>query len=888
MRKISMRKKLIISIFIGCLIPYFLGGMYLKAYIEKGLFENSVHNTNEILNQVDKLIDNSFIRDINEEVSLLSLLDFVKNSNDTLNNYSSYEDINFLYSKHNNEASVNEYFELFKATHRFVNFTFLGTVDGGYTEYPTFIPTKNYNPTTRPWYTSTYGQSDIKISEPYITNMTNEMIVSFTKSVVNQDEHIGVIGVSVLLDDLTNHIGEIEVGDSGYILLLTENNKFIVNPENPEWILKTPEEVGLKALSTINLKSKNHFVGDINGVRRIFSVVTSKNIGWKIVAVIDEAEILNNSKRITNILMFIYFITLLIIFIIVYTVSSEITRPLLGITGVIKKMSNFDFSDHQEIEKYTNTTLEIETIATALGEMHGNFSEMMNQLSQVDKEIKHVDIEKNSTFRLELSESNPFKDIGISINLLLEKIYNSFEQLKASNRMVLEKNHLLTSSEEKLLTQLDEIEEQREYIEFLALHDPLTNLPNRRKFIEFLTKKINSNQSGAVVLLDLDNFKGINDTLGHVFGDKVLQTIAKRLESISHDGIFVSRFGGDEFLILMDNNGQDKLDDLAILISEMFNKKFHVDNKEIEITSSMGITLFPDDSTDVDQLIMNADLALYSVKNLSKNGYKYFDETMKEHLLKKSYIEAILRDALKNDGFKLVYQAQVSLKDGSIYGYEALIRLKNHNVSPADFIGIAEEVGLIIPIGRIVTEKAIMQLSSWKSNSIYLKPIAINFSANQLHDSNYIEFLKGLLNKYDIESKYIEIEITESIFLENKNATLSFLKELRDMGIKIAIDDFGTGYSSLSYLTFLPVDKIKLDKSLNDRFLELKNIKVMDSLISLAHSLNLIVVAEGIELIDQVKRLKVGKCDYIQGYYFSRPLDSSLITKEFTLTKYEI
>ncbi|MGB3368016.1 MAG: EAL domain-containing protein [Acidaminobacteraceae bacterium] len=888
MRKITMRKKLIISIFIGCLIPYFLGVMYLKSYIEKGLFENSVHNTTEMLNQVNLLIDYSFIRDVNEEVSLLSLLDFVKNSNGTLNNYSNYEDINFLYSKNATESSVNDYFKLFKTTHRFVNFTFLGTKDGGYTEYPNFIPSKNYDPTTRPWYTSTYGKDDINISEPYVTNMTNEMIVSFTKSVVNNEEHIGVIGISVSLDDLTKHVENIKIGNSGYILLLTKSNKFIVNSENPEWVLKTPEEVGLDVLSSINLNSNDYFLGEINGVTRVFSVITSKTSGWKIVAVIDESEILNNSKRITNILMFIYFITLLIIFIIVYTVSSEITQPLLGITNIIKKMSNFDFSDHKEIEKYANTTFEIETIANALDEMHDNFSEMMNQLSQVDKEIKHVDIEKNGIFKLELSENNPFNDIGISINLLLGKIYYSFEQLKASNHMVLEKNNLLTSSEEELLAQLIEIEKQRNYIEFLALHDPLTSLPNRRKFTEILTKKINSNQSGAVVLLDLDNFKGINDTLGHVFGDKVLQTIAKRLESIAHDGIFVSRFGGDEFLILLDSNERGKLDDLARLINEMFNTKFIVENNEIEITSSMGISLFPSDSKDVNQLIMNADLALYSVKNLSKNGYKYFDETMKEHLLKKSYIEVILREALENDGFKLVYQAQVSLKDGSIYGYEALIRLKNHQVSPSDFIGIAEEIGLIIQIGRIVTEKAIKQLSIWKANDIDLKPIAINFSANQIHDHNYIDFLKYLLNKYNVDGKYIEIEITESIFLENRDPTLSFLKELRNIGIQIAIDDFGTGYSSLSYLTFLPVDKIKLDKSLNDRFLELENIKVMDSLIALAHSLNLIVVAEGIELIDQVKRLKVGKCDYIQGYYFSRPLEPSLITREFTLTKFKI
>lgn len=887
MRKLSMQKKLIIGIFIGCLIPYLIGGLYLNSFVKKGLFNNRIHNTNQILTQVNELIENSFIRNIKEEVNMLSLLNFVKESKGTLNNYSNYENIDFLYRKRGNEETINEHFKLFKDTHSYVNFAFLATSDGGYTEYPTFLPTENYFPTARPWYESTIGKSQVQLSEPYITKMTNEIIISFSKSVLNKKEHIGVIGIAVSIDDLSNNISSINIGESGYLIVLSKENKFIVSPKDPNWILKTPEELHLTPLLDVDLESVNYFEGKIDSVEKIFTVFKSESSGWKIIAVQNKSEILENLNEVTNILTAIYVITSMIIFVIVYTISSEITKPLFAITQMMKSMSKFDFSKRIKVESYTECR-EIDTISSALDEMHTSFSEFMNQLSLVDNEIKHVDIEKNTTFRLELSDDNPLNKISSSINSLLEKIYASFEELKASNRIVHENNELLSSSEEELLSQLDEIEKQREYINFLALHDPLTNLPNRRNFIEVLNNRLNSHKSGAVVLLDLDNFKAINDTLGHVFGDKVLQSIADRLESISHDNIFVSRFGGDEFLILIDDSENNDIDYYVSTIYELFKEKFNVDNNDIEINSSMGITIFPDDSLNVNQLIMNSDLALYTVKNLSKNGYKYFDETMKEHLLKRSYIEVILKDALENDGFKLVYQPQVSLKNGSIYGYEALIRLTKHNVSPADFINIAEESGLIIPIGRIVTRDAILQLNNWKKNNIELKPIAINFSAHQLHDNQYINFLSNLLKDYDIEPKYIEIEITESIFLENKNATLSFLKELRNMGVKIAIDDFGTGYSSLSYLTFLPVDKIKLDKSLNDRFLELDNIKVMDSLISLAHSLNLCVVAEGIELIDQVNKLKIGRCDYIQGYYFSRPIESNFITQDFTSQLYNI
>jgi EAL domain-containing protein (putative c-di-GMP-specific phosphodiesterase class I) len=245
--------------------------------------------------------------------------------------------------------------------------------------------------------------------------------------------------------------------------------------------------------------------------------------------------------------------------------------------------------------------------------------------------------------------------------------------------------------------------------------------------------------------------------------------------------------------------------------------------------------------------------------------------------IKKSNIENVLRDAIENDGFKMVYQPQVDVKTGQIYGYEALLRLKASNLSPAEFIDIAEKNGTIIKIGRIVTEKVIEQLYEWKSAGLDIKPVAINFSANQLQDGDYILFINELLKKKDIDAKYLEIEITENIFLENKQATLIFLEQVHKMGIKIAIDDFGTGYSSLNYLTFLPVNIIKLDRSLNMKFLEIENVKVMDSLISLFHSLGLTVIAEGIETADQVKRLKKANCDYIQGYYFSKPVEADQV-----------
>ena len=879
--KSSMRNKLILAIFIGCLIPYFIGGMYLKMYIEKWLYNNSVDNTNQLIFQVGELIDKSLVADMKEEVNLLSSLGSVKNANQELINYTEFDKYNFEYKENNTEEAIEDYFQAIKNSHKTTNFIFLGTENGGYMEYPRFSPSQSYDPRVRPWYIESINQSGVVISEPYLTYVSKEMVISFTKQVKNDDAIIGVVGATVKLEELTNSINKIKIGESGYVLLMSPKQRFLVSPGHPEWILKTTKELGLDSLNIKRIIGDNTFEAKLDGIDCVFNVVTSAESGFHIIAVVDKREILHKAEEITNILILIYLITFVLIFIVVYQISKHITEPILEISSVINRMTDFDFNfnDKPHIEEYTKQSDEIGIVATALVEMHDNFIELMEQVNYIDDEIKNIDIEKNNEFKLELSKNNPFSGVVGSMNILMDKIYSYFDQLKATNNEIVGKNDLLMASEEELTSQLVEIDQQKEYINFLAFHDFLTGLPNRRSFVDFLTDKINMGHKGAVVLLDLDDFKGINDILGHVFGDRVLETIAKRLENVVDDKIFVSRFGGDEFLILIETDETDcDLNNYVKKMSHIFDDKIHIDDNNIEIKFSMGISLFPEDGIDVNQLVMNADLAMYAVKNTGKNGYKFFDTGMMDYQIKKTKIEVILRNAIENDGFKMVYQPIVNVETGQVYGYEALLRLKEYNISPSEFIEIAEKNGSIIKIGRIVTQKVIEQLSKWRKSGLDIKPVSINFSANQLHDGGYVQFIIDILNKYNIEANLLEIEITENIFLENKQVTLAFLKQLKEMGIKIAIDDFGTGYSSLNYLTFLPVDKIKLDRSLNMRFLEIENIKVMDSMISLVHSLGFTVIAEGIETIDQVKRLKIANCDYIQGFYFSKPLGEEQIS----------
>ena len=513
---------------------------------------------------------------------------------------------------------------------------------------------------------------------------------------------------------------------------------------------------------------------------------------------------------------------------------------------------------------------------------------IIRPVKELDKCINQIDIEKNIQFRLSLSENDTFFGVASSINNILDRTTSYFYQLRehqeellASNEEISATYQQLAASEEELRAQYDEIQNYTEKLESLrgelehiAYHDSLTNLPNRRMFVKKLEEGISENKYGAVMLLDVDNFKGINDTLGHLYGDKVLKKVAEELEYIKDEKMFVSRFGGDEFLILIEGEKDIALiENYAKQIMNIFKNKLIIEGQETYLSCSMGITLYPFDSYKVSKLLINADMAMYRVKNIGKNNYMFFSEEMTEKLQEKIKVENILRESIKKDELKLLYQPQVCTFTGKIVGFEALLRLKNEHISPAQFIPIAEETGLIVEIGRWVTKEAVNQISIWKNKGLDITPISINFSAKQLNDLNYIEFLENTLKESHVEAKYIDIEITESIFLDKKKENIAFINRLKSLGVKIALDDFGTGYSSLSYLTFLPVDRIKLDKSLNDKFLELENIKVMDSLISLAKSLKLEIVAEGIEDVVQYKRLKVAGCNYIQGYLFSKPLE---------------
>jgi len=476
-------------------------------------------------------------------------------------------------------------------------------------------------------------------------------------------------------------------------------------------------------------------------------------------------------------------------------------------------------------------------------------SNPIKEITSITKKIGDGNLEVQIPEK-QLEREDELGILAKSVDNMAEEISASYQQLEAYNQ---------------------EITALNEELSYQAYHDPLTEISNRRKMINFLEKELKKNSSGALVLLDINSFKDINDNYGHIYGDQLLYKIAQRiLEYSSSDNVSVARYGGDEFLILIKDSNLEEIEKEILKIRKISNNHFTIKANKVYINFVLGIALYPQDSKTVDQLITKADIAMYEAKKRKKKDYLYYDQFMVEQLKRQKMIKDKLKKALKNDGFKLKYQPQINLETGKADYVEALIRLKESKLSPAEFIPVAEESGLIIEIGRWVTKEAIKKLALIKNVYLSNLKISINFSANQINDTDYINFLRSMLKKYNVDASSLEIEITESFLIED-NKSIDFINELKKLGVKIALDDFGTGYSSFSYLGYLNADKVKLDKLLSDNFINKGDVDTLFNLINLLHSLDLSIVAEGIETKEQYLKLKESRCNHIQGYLFSKP-----------------
>lgn len=434
------------------------------------------------------------------------------------------------------------------------------------------------------------------------------------------------------------------------------------------------------------------------------------------------------------------------------------------------------------------------------------------------------------------------------------------------------------TSELKLKEAISDVQRK---IQTVTTLDDITGLPNRQAFVQRLHDEIDrSRRYGlklALLLLDLDNFKKINDSLGHKVGDTLLGAVSQRIMGLLRTSDVVSRLGGDEFAILLPSiNILEGAGVVANKILNSFVEPFRVSDLELYLTASIGVAIYPDDGQDVETLFKNADAAMYEVKKSDKNSFRYYDSQINALSFEKLKIENELRKAIENNEFVLFFQPQLDIKTGKVIGAEALIRWIKPGIGlipPMKFIPIAEESNLIIPISEWVIQTALATVKSWQDLGLPSISVAVNISMKHFRQPNLFELIANTLQSLKMPPASIEIELTESILMHDTGVVIKLLTKFRELGLNISIDDFGTGFSSLNYLKKLPITKLKIDQSfVRNITVDKKDAMIVKTIIEMAHNLDLKVIAEGVETLEHSEFLRQLNCDELQGYFFSKPL----------------
>lgn len=464
---------------------------------------------------------------------------------------------------------------------------------------------------------------------------------------------------------------------------------------------------------------------------------------------------------------------------------------------------------------------------------------------------------------------------------------------KKGDRLVVAQSVTPILTDEGIITHFIAVQEDvtekkaaQKQMEYIATHDNLTKLANRTWLMEYLQISLiqakRHHKQLAILFLDLDHFKFINDSMGHSEGDELLKQVAKRLTDTVYDSDLVARLGGDEFVILLLDIDLAGVSIVAEKVLNLFEQPFFIAGRYQRVTTSIGICLYPEDGEDTQTLLRKADTAMYHAKASGKNSYQFFTEAINQRLVWRVEMEKDLIHALDHWQFHLVYQPQLSTFNQQVVGVEALIRWQHPDkglIPPSEFIPIAEETGLIFKLGEWILQTACWQTRQWLDLGFDLT-VSVNLSAKQLNQKNLLDIVKETLKQTRLPAQNLMLELTESMMMSNVEAHIEELQKLKKLGVHVSIDDFGTGYSSLSYLKRLPIDELKIDKSFVDDIDGDENDRdIVRSIISLAHNLRLKVIAEGVEQQSQVDFLKDNGCDVIQGYFYSKPLPAEAVSK---------
>lgn len=479
-----------------------------------------------------------------------------------------------------------------------------------------------------------------------------------------------------------------------------------------------------------------------------------------------------------------------------------------------------------------------------------------------------------------LSKFNTELETRKKVQKLLEKHQEKLEM------EVTKRTRQLSTINRNLKTEIIERKRAENELKHMAHHDVLTNLPNRllldARLKHAIERANRTKDQVAVIFLDLDHFKNINDSLGHQVGDQLLQKVGAALASCVRDDDTVARLGGDEFIIILEQvKTIEDVHELAKKLLDVVTTQFSINEHQLFTAASLGISMFPDDGFTADELIKNADAAMYKAKDKGRHNYHFYTKELTSSAYNRVMLETSLRQAIENNELTIYYQPQISLKDRKVYGVEALVRWEHPELgllTPEKFLQIAEDSRLIVPLGKWILLTACTQMAQWKKEGIDIQLVAVNLAEAQIRDPNLVDTVKEILDKSDCSCEQLELEITETFIMKETEHSINTLNALRDMGVSLAIDDFGTGYSSLSYLKKLPVNKLKIDRSfVADITSDNEDAAIIRAIIALGSSMNLDIIAEGIETKSQETFLKDHACQYGQGFLYAKPMPAEKI-----------
>ena len=789
------------------------------------------------------------------------------------------------------------------------------------------------------WYkTGKNSKEKLVWTDPYYDEVTQvAMLTAVVPLHDNQGNFVGVVSGNLDFSTLQKLISDLHMNIKADVYLLNKEGQYLASPEKNKImqgkITEDPNKSLSDAAKTMFSGKEGTFKYFRNEARRVYYAPVP-GFGWTLAIDVSEADLLAPLKDLLYRMIIIFVIAILVASTALFFYSRYIILNIKKVNHFAMAIVRGDLSQSIEVRSKD----EFGQMTENLNTMRENFEAQYEEIAISREELSHseekyrvlVENSKDLIYRLDtkgkfVSVNKAFekttglkKDeiIGYDMSILIkdsdiynkskemleqviktgEHKYSNFEYLKLTGEKIIYDVSLMSirnmNNQIVGITgtnhDITEILKNEEKIKQLAYYDTLTGLPNRILFCEGVSLAINQAKGEgellAVMYLDLDNFKRINDTKGHHVGDMVLNKVSETLKNIISEPNIVTRMGGDEFTVLLKNlTSLKEVNDIAARILSAIEQPCIINGSKYNLSTCIGISLYPEDGLSVEELLKNSDIAMYKAKATGKNNFQFFNSRMMDEILDRVELELHLRNALSNNEMYIEFQPQIDGLNGTIRGAEALMRWKNPKygvISPVKFIPILEENTQIVKFGDWILRQSCLINKEIQKKGLKVITIAVNISSVQLKRKNFVNRVLEILNETGLEPKYLELEITESVLIEGFDEVLGNLVKLKEFGIKISLDDFGTGFSSLNYLRQLPIDTLKIDRSFLSEMSETSNDRaIIATIISLAHKLDMKVVAEGVETQAHNEYLINNHCDYLQGFYHSKPLSINDLEK---------